>query len=363
MQEKIRAEPTTQNAPAMQLIVPTAKGKDFLTPLAPTVATTLADHSLPVKNSPPCIGIDLMGGDTSPQDLYSAVLQLQEEATFVVFASDEVATDNAIPAVKGCQVIHMSDDPLHAVRSKKKASLCQGINFLQENKIDAFVTVGNTGALLLAAKTTLNALPGIERPALLTLLPTRQKEVAVLDVGANVSLQPAHFLQFAKMGIAYQKCRGISNPVVGLLNIGSEAQKGTPQLREAYVQLESLNHDRMVFAGNIEGKDVFHGDINVLVTDGFTGNIFLKTAEGIAAFILDYLEETSKAVSSHLKHELSTLQSRLYQAASHGALLCGVDGIIVKCHGDATPAAFLQGIKGTIRLCRHDFLESLKSQL
>jgi glycerol-3-phosphate acyltransferase PlsX len=321
---------------------------------------------LPVQNKTPCIGVDLMGGDTSPEEFYSAVLQLKTEipdASFVVFASDAVSLDGSIPAVKGCQVIQMTDDPLQAVRSKKNASLCQGIAYLQEKKIDALVTAGNTGALLFSAKTTLNPLSNIERPALLTLLPTKQKEVAVLDVGANVSLQPPHFLQFAKMGLAFQKCRGIKTPVVGLLNIGSEEQKGTPQLRLAYTELEKLNHDRAVFVGNIEGKDVFQGNIDVLVTDGFTGNIFLKTVEGIAAFILDYLEASSEALYSHLKHELNSLQSRLYQAASHGALLCGVDGIIIKCHGDATPSAFLAGIKGAMRLCQHDFLESLKEQM
>ena len=356
-----------QKVPAMPLFALIAREKDFPIPLVLIAATMLVGLSFPVQNRPPCIGIDLMGGDTPPQELYQAALQLREEspdATFVLFASDEVAgsLEGSFPVVKGCQVIHMADDPLQAVRSKKKASICQGVNFLQEKKIDAFVTVGNTGALLLSAKTTLTTLPGMERPALLTLLPTKKKEVAVLDIGANITLQPHHFLQFAKMGVAYQKSRGIAHPVVGLLNIGSEAQKGTPQLREAYTHLETLNHDKTVFTGNVEGKAVFQGDIDVLVTDGFTGNIFLKTAEGIAAFILEYLELTSQAISSHLKHELSTLQSRLYQAASHGAILCGVDGIIVKCHGDASPATFLQGIKGAIRLCHHNFLENLKSQ-
>ncbi len=307
-----------------------------------------------------------MGGDTPPQDLYSAVLQLIEEgvtASFVIFASDEVAgaLDSSLQFIKGCEVIHMDDDPALAIRRKKNASLCKGIALLHSKQIDAFVTAGNTGALLLSATTTLSALPGIDRPALLTLLPTKKKEVAVLDVGANLTLQPQQLLQFAAMGIAYQKSRGIAHPTVGLLNIGTEATKGTPQLREAYTHLETLGLE--TFLGNVEGKAVFNGDIDVLVTDGFTGNVFLKTSESVAAFILDYLELTSRETASHFKHEISTLNSRLYQAASHGAILCGVEGIIIKCHGDASAAVFRQGIKGAIRLCEHNFLENIKSQL
>lgn len=302
----------------------------------------------------PNIGIDLMGGDTPPQDLYRAVLQLIEEnasASFTVFASDEVAQQlrPACPLVSGCEVILMDDSPREAIRRKKEASLCKGIRYLKNQQINAFVTAGNTGALLISANMILSTIPEIERPALMTLLPTKKKEVAVLDVGANLSFQPHHLFQFAQMGIAYQKSRGITNPSVGLLNIGVETEKGTPALRQAYAQLESLNRDQMTFLGNIEGKEVFNGNIDVLVTDGFTGNIFLKTAEGVASFILDELEG-----ASHIQHQL-------YQAASHGAILCGVDGIIVKCHGDSTPATFLQGIKGAIRLCEHHFLEKIKS--
>ncbi len=194
----------------------------------------------------------------------------------------------------------MDDDPLIAVRRKKDSSLCQGLQYLKEKKIDAFVSAGNTGALLFAAKTTLKTLKGIDRPALLALLPTKKKEVAVLDVGANLSLKPDHIVQFAQMGIAYQKSRGIENPIVGLLNIGIEAKKGTPQLQEAYLKLDAMNRDQPFFAGNIEGKDVFHGNIDVLVTDGFTGNVFLKTAEGIAAFILEQLEQAPEKALFHI---------------------------------------------------------------
>jgi len=314
------------------------------------------------------IGIDLMGCDSAPEDIYRAVLQLLQEdfpAQIIFFASLEVSgeLDSSLEIVKCSQVIHMDDDPIMAVRRKKDSTLCQGLQHLKSKKIDAFVSAGNTGALLLAAKTTLKTIRGIDRPALLALLPTKKKELAVLDVGANLSLKPDHILQFAAMGIAYQKSRGIENPTVGLINIGTEAKKGTPQLREAYLKLDAMNRDKQVFAGNIEGKDVFHGNIDVLVTDGFTGNVFLKTAEGIAAFILEELESSQETSFSHVKHELANLRSRMHYAEYPGAILCGVNGIVVKCHGDSSPETFVHGIKGALRLVQHGFLEKIKSQL
>lgn len=321
-------------------------------------------NGLPIR-----IGIDLMGADTAPEAIYHAVLQLLQDgfpAEIVFFASQDVSgeLDASLEIVPCSQVIQMEDNPLVAVRRKKESSLCQGLKYLKEARVDAFVSAGNTGALLLAAKTTLKTLPGIDRPAMLALLPTKKKEVAVLDVGANLTIKPHHLLQFAAMGIAYQKSRGIAKPTVGLLNIGAEAKKGTPQLQEAYLKLDAMNREEKFFAGNIEGKDVFNGSIDVLVTDGFTGNVFLKTAEGLAAFILEELEQHSiEGPFSHLKHELATLRSRMHYAEYPGAILCGVNGIVVKCHGDSSPQTFLHGIKGALRLVEHGFLEKIKSQL
>lgn len=317
----------------------------------------------------PRIGIDLMGSDTPPEDLFKAVLQLTEEnlsAEFILFATKEVygeiSSDLEMIVVK--EVISMEDDPIQAVRRKKESSVSAGMQLLKEKRIDAFVSAGNTGALLLSGKMSLEMLPGIDRPALLTLLPTKGREVAVLDVGANLTLKTKHILQFAAMGIAYQKSRGVAHPTVGLLNVGTEAKKGTPQLREAYQKLEALNRDELIFIGNVEGKDAFQGDFDVLVTDGFSGNVFLKTAEGIAAFIFEELVQGSADnCSPHLQGVLNKLRHRLHYAEYPGAILCGIDGIVVKCHGDSSPTALMNGVKGAIRLVQHDFLEKIKKQL
>jgi phosphate acyltransferase len=314
------------------------------------------------------IGVDLMGSDTPPEELATALIELSEEnfpAEFLLFVSPEVAGElpKNLATVICPETIEMHDDPILAVRRKKESSLCQGLHYLHEQSIDAFISAGNTGALILAAKTKLKTLPRIDRPALLALLPTHKKEIAVLDVGANLTLKSHHILQFAAMGIAYQKSRGIEQPTVGLLNIGTEAIKGTPQVREAYAKLETLNRDRPIFLGNIEGKDVFRGDIDVLVTDGFTGNVFLKTAEGLAAFIIKQLEQRAFEGSPSLRHEISSLKDRLYVAEHPGAILCGVEGIVVKCHGDTSPTHFMSSIKGAARLVEHRFLEKIMLNL
>lgn len=306
------------------------------------------------------IGIDLMGSDTSPEDLFRAIsMFIQEENLFhpVIFATSNVIQKltTSFKTVTASSFIAMDEDPIEAVQTKQDSSLCLGLTALAAGEIDAFVSAGHSGALLVGSKTILKTLPGIDRPALLALLPTKKHEVAVLDVGANTSLQAKHLIQLAAMGLAYQKTRGIENPKFALLNIGKEPSKGTSQLQEAHRHLSKLKSG--LFMGNIEGRDVFEGNIQVLVTDGFTGNIFLKTAEGIASFIL-----------SELEHELSAemlkkLRIRLHYTEYPGAILCGINGIVVKCHGDGSPDAFINGIKGALRLTQHNFLDNLKDLL
>lgn len=313
----------------------------------------------------PRIGIDLMGSDAFPEDLFQGLsLFIQKNTSFhpVIFATSAILKKLSCPfeTVEADNFINMSDDPIEAIQNKPRSSLCLGLQELSLKKLDAFISAGNTGALLVGSKTILKTLPGIDRPALLTLLPTKKEEVAVLDIGANTSSKPKHLLQFAAMGIAYQKSRGVEHPQVGLLNIGKEASKGTLQLQEAYHQLETLNHSQQIFVGNVEGREVFEGGIQVLVTDGFSGNIFLKTAEGVASFILSELE---KNLSDDLKNVLKNLRYRLHYTEYPGAILCGVNGIVVKCHGEAHPEAFINGIKGAILLVEHNFLTTLKTQL
>jgi len=323
----------------------------------------------------PRIGIDLLGSDVSPHILLQSVLsahqRLHSKAEFVLFLKNE-EMDTSIPSeistVLVTEIVTMEDSPLSVLRKKKHSSIGKGMAMLKDLEIDAFISAGNTGALMASAKTTLKTLKGIQRPALLTLMPAKNKEVAVLDVGANIKCKPSYLLQFAHMGIAYQKSRGIEKPTVGLLNIGSEARKGTPEHQEAYLALQKLSKQASykVFHGNIEGRDVFKGPVDVLVTDGFTGNVFLKTAEGIAGFLLEELEHTMRQIQSPemmVQETLAKCKKRLDYSEYPGALLCGVSGIVIKCHGSSKPQALERSIEATIELISHNFLEKVKSQL
>jgi glycerol-3-phosphate acyltransferase PlsX len=241
------------------------------------------------------------------------------------------------------------------------------MRMLKAKEIDAFVSAGNTGALVGSAKMTLGMLPGLNHPALLALMPTKLNPLAVLDVGANLECKAEHLVQLALIGSAYQKARGITLPSIGLLNIGSEAIKGTIELRSAYQKLEQLARQKdpfFKFSGNVEGKTVFDGTIDVLITDGFTGNVFLKTAEGIASLILDRLHEhLSKDSLEQLKGQLSDLQSHLHYAEYPGALLCGVAGIVIKCHGYSSPQAFTNAIREANRVVSENFFQILQKKL
>lgn len=314
------------------------------------------------------IGIDLLGSEVHPQELLKAIIAfrpaLKSSILLTVLGTDDLyqkmgTLPHGIIFHAVSDIITMEDDPLYAIRHKKQSSLYLGLQMLKEEHLDAFISTGNTGALMAGSKLLLSTLPGIERPALLTLLPTRTSDLAVLDVGANTSYKAKHLVQFALMGIAFQKSRGITVPKVGLLNIGSEAKKGTPELRTAYEALKKKSDSSsFTFVGNIEAREVFQGGIDVLVTDGFTGNIFLKTAEGIGMVIIEELEVLAKEKDPSLKSALAGLRQHLHYAEYPGALLCGVKGIVIKCHGDATTQSVLSSIHSAARLVEHRFLES-----
>lgn len=321
----------------------------------------------PKRNKKLLIGVDLMGSDNAPSILINALqeLPLPSHVQLLLIGSPEFEKNGSTflyCAAK--ETIDMEEAPLAAIRQKKESSLCIGMRLLKEGKIHALVSAGNTGALVTAAKVILGTVAGILRPALLALMPTKKAPIAVLDVGANLEAKTAHLVQFALMGIAYQKARGIQLPSVGMLNIGTEPLKGTSELRIAYQKLQTWENPTFRFMGNIEGKNVFDGEVDVLITDGFTGNVFLKTAEGIASLILDQLHEAiSLKEMKKLSPQLDDLQRRLHYAEYPGALLAGVRGIVIKCHGYSTPKGFTKGVLEAVRLASEDFLETLQKKI
>jgi glycerol-3-phosphate acyltransferase PlsX len=309
------------------------------------------------------VGVDLMGGDNPPETILRALQALPRDITPIPVGLPEYRSGPLY--VESSSFIEMDEPPLPALRRKKESSLCVGLRLLREKKIDAFVSSGNTGALVSGSKLILGMHHGILRPALLAVMPTKKQPVVVLDVGANVVVKASHIIQFAYLGSAYCRAQGIaSQPRVGLLNIGSEAMKGTSELRHAYQQLRALAHPPFEFVGNVEGKTVFDGEVDVLLTDGFTGNIFLKTSEGIASLILDRFSHVLGPTEiQRLRPKIADLQRHLHYAEYPGALLAGVRGIVVKCHGYSTPQAFINAVIGAASLARADFTQLFYNQL
>jgi phosphate acyltransferase len=334
-----------------------------------------------LRTHPKClpIGVDLMGGDRSPLHLFQAIemaLHHFPSTHFIIYLTQEALDQirdtyacalhpNLIYTIVS-EVIEMQDDPLAAIRHKKMSSLMMGLKHLKKKDLQGFVSMGNTGALVAGATLSLPLLPGIQRSALLAVLPTQAEEVAIIDVGGNVHCKPHHLIQFAQMGIAYIKCvKQISVPRVGLLNIGIESKKGTSEVRQAYELLQQQAQTGLfTFVGNVEGRELFEGVVDVLVTDGFTGNVLLKTSEGVAAFMLQQLKRLTHALPTTQEQSIFDSFYRQFNDENHqGAILCGVDCVAVKCHGKSSSIGLFNGIKQVIRLVQDDFISKIKHHL
>lgn len=301
-----------------------------------------------------------MGSDKSPSEVISSLLivlaSLQGVALFTLFGEEEFFTNfppHVIYEISG-DSIAMEDHPLTAPRRKKDSSLVLGIEALAEKKIDAFISMGNTGALLMTARAKLKTLPGITHPALIAPIPSEKGVVATLDVGANIEYTSEQLVQFAAMGMAYQKVQGIEKPTVSLLNVGVEPMKGPKELQKAYEALKELSakHPYPFFLGNLEARDVFTSPTNVLVTGGFAGNIFLKASEGMAQFFLKKIPSNNPE-----------MEKKLDYSKYPGATLCGVPGILVKCHGNAETKALTQSILRSIEWVQKDLLSTIGEEI
>ncbi len=261
----------------------------------------------------------------------------------------------------------MGDEPASVVARKRASSLLVGIRLLRRGDLDGLVSAGNTGALVTAASLHLPKLPGIQRPALLAMLPSSLGAVALLDVGGSVSCKTHHLVQFAFMGAAFQQSvYGIERPVVALLNVGAESMKGTPAVKEAYRVLmkDAAERQDFHFVGNLEGQQLFQGGVDVVVADGFTGNAVLKTCEGVSAFLFDRLSQSlPQDAAMQLGRTLDKLKASFSQAEHPGAVLCGMECVVVKCHGNASPQAICSSIKGAMTLVQRQIIPKIKTRL
>jgi len=322
--------------------------------------------SVPLK-----IGLDLAGATASPVEIAQAAIEAREQIPtchFHLIGPSDPLSDSkeGIFFHKTAQGISQEDSPLLAIRKKPDSSLVVGVKALAEKKLDAFLTLGNTGALIAAGTLLLPKLAFINRPALLANFPASHGRMVVLDVGGNLATRGKQLVQFAFLGSAFAQARyGIENPKVALLNIGAESQKGTKELRQAFQTLSYMADKPFTFIGNVEGRDVFLKGVDVLITNGFSGNIFLKTTEGIAEFVFHLVEEQlGYALSSETaKKTCSNLKVFFSPEASQGALLAGLDGILMKCHGNATKSAIIEALKGAYHFSANGLIEKMKSYL
>jgi glycerol-3-phosphate acyltransferase PlsX len=301
------------------------------------------------------IALDAMGGDRAPRVVVEGAIQaLQEHKDLkVILVGDQDRLEKelakyrtkglALSIAHASQVVGMDDFPTIALREKKSSSIMVAAKLLKEGKARGLVSAGNTGAAMVVSKVILGALEGIERPAIATLMPHIRGVSVLTDVGANVDCKPAHLLHFAIMGNTYAKeILGIERPRVGLLSVGKERVKGNELTKATYDLLEktSLN-----FIGNVEGRDIFRGSVDVIVCDGFIGNIVLKTAESLAETIQRMLR---KEIKESLLCKLGALLSRgAYRALKKrvdyseygGAPLLGINGVCIISHGNASALA------------------------
>ncbi len=321
------------------------------------------------------IVVDAMGGDNAPQEIVAGALMaaggLGVELTLVGRMDairEEMAGTTEIPGLRivdAPDVIGMDEHPTDAVRSKPNSSINVGLRLVKNGEADAFVTAGNTGAAMTAALLTLGRIRGIGRPALGTVFPTGENKVTMfLDVGANADCRPIHLLQFAYMGSAYmERAYGVANPRVGLLSIGEEDTKGNQLTIEVN---EALRGSRLNFIGNVEGKDLTKGVCDVAVMDGFTGNVVLKTAEGMAELMFGELRKAveltpwNRAAGLVLMSELRKVKRRLDYTEYGGAQLLGVDGVTVIGHGRSNARAVFSAIRAARDAVNNRVLDTLR---
>lgn len=315
------------------------------------------------------IAVDAMGGDHAP-DVVTAGVQraLSADADLhVVLVGPEsvvkpLASDRCTPVVT-TEVIEMGEHPASAVRTKKDSSIVVGCRLVKEGRAEGFFSAGSTGACMAAATLIMGRIKGISRPAIATIIPAVERPVVLLDVGANADVKPEMLVQFATMGRAYaQTILGVEEPSVALLNIGEEPTKGSALAQEAHALLAAQVPS---FVGNVEGRDVAAGTVDVIVTDGFTGNVVLKTLEGLSAALFGQLKETltsslvTKLAAGLIMPSLRQLKTRLDPEAYGGAPLLGVDGVCIIGHGGSRETAVANGIAVAARAARGGLTERI----
>ena len=326
------------------------------------------------------IGIDCDGGDNGAKPIIKACIDVKNKfknINFVLYGNQDTIksiineykeniNDYNISHTK--DLILMNDHPILALRSKTESSICKAGNDLNNDKIDAFISSGSTGALIALAQIYIKSFDGIDRPALSAIIPTAKKPTLVIDCGSNVDSKPEYLYQFAKLGSAYMKeIMKVNNPTVGILSVGTEENKGNNLTLEAY---KLIKEDKKInFVGNIEARDVPNYICDVVVTDGFSGNVLLKTYEGVANFILNEIKNILKTnvismiggllIKNTLKNNMKKFDATNYG----GAPILGAKKLILKCHGNSKTKEIYNAILQAKDFIDSELNEKIKKEL
>lgn len=321
------------------------------------------------------IAVDAMGGDNAPKEIVLGTKRAVEEFSdleIILFGnqqeiSEYIEENDRVKIVHTDEVILGTDEPVKAVRRKKNSSMVLMAEAVKKGEADACVSAGNTGALMATGLFVVGRIPGISRPALSITLPTVDgKGFLMLDLGANAEAKPENLLQYALMGTIYsEKVRGITRPRVGLLNIGTEEKKGNELTKSAFHLLTQTN---LHFTGNVEARDLLQGAADVVVTDGFTGNMVLKTIEGTALSVFSMIKEVllsswkTKIGASLMKSELLGLKKKMDYSEYGGAGLLGLKAPVIKAHGSSNAKAFYNALRQAREMVKHNVTGIVKEE-
>lgn len=321
------------------------------------------------------LAIDAMSGDLGSSIVVDACLNFNKnhkDVELYVTGKKEELTKleniENIHIIDARDVLAM-DEGILAVRRKKESSMVKAVMLAKEDKVDAVVSCGSTGSFYTCAMLFLKRIEGVEKSCLMAMVPTyNNKGVGMLDVGANAENTAQHLNDFAVMGSVYAKeVRGIDNPKVALLNIGTEEKKGNDMHKEAYQLLKA--NDKINFVGNIEGRDMLMGDVDVVVTDGFSGNIALKTTEGVAGILMNSVKESmmsslkGKIGALFAMDSLRALKAKFDYKSVGGALMMGFEKAVVKAHGASDDVAFLNAMELALKMVEQDVVNKMKEGL
>jgi phosphate acyltransferase len=322
------------------------------------------------------VAIDAMGGDNAPKEVVLGAMKAIKAYSdlHIILVGDEKKVREYLTDEERIEIIHTeevilgTDEPVRAVRRKKDASLVLAAKQVTEGKAAACLSAGNTGALMAAGLFVVGRIEGIERPALAPTLPTIGGEgFLLLDVGANADAKPEHILQYAIMGSIYsEKARGLKKPRVGLLNIGTEEKKGNDLTKQAFALLKDAD---IHFIGNVEARDLLNGVADVVVTDGFTGNMVLKTIEGTAMSVFKMVKQTlmsnlkTKIAAAVIKPDLAVIKEKMDYTEYGGAGLFGLKAPVIKAHGSSDANAIYNSIRQAREMVVNDVAGTIKKAI